>query len=184
MSSTSHRKGSDKYLLLTLVAFFLACVPSVLHRSIWTDEVYTLLLLSGHMLPGYPEAVTTPASVQQFLHTSAPVKQMLKSLVVDDVHPPAYFLLANAWASAFGQTLLSLRWLSVVIGLATIFVFCRFLELGSPALARVTTPIFAFSTGVLHYSTEVRHYMFSLLGLVLTLYLMGRLIAASATWKR
>lgn len=178
MSSTSHRQGSGRYLLLTLIAFFLACVPSVLHRSIWTDEVYTLLLLSGHMLPGYPETVTTPESVQRFLHTSAPVKQMLQSLVVDDVHPPAYFLLAKAWVSVFGQTLLSLRWLSVLIGLATIFVFCRFLELGSPTLARVTTPIFAFSTGVLHYSTEVRHYMFSLLGLVLTLYLMGRLIAA------
>lgn len=178
MSSSSHRKGSDKYLLLTLVAFFLACVPSVLHRSVWTDEVYTLLLLSGHLLPAYPEAVTTPESVQQFLHTSAPVKAMLQSLVVDDVHPPAYFLLAKAWVWVFDQTLLSLRWMSVFVGLATIFVFCRFLELGSPLLARVTTPIFAFSTGVLHYSTEARHYMFSLLGLILTLYLMGRLIAA------
>jgi uncharacterized membrane protein len=178
MSSILRRNNTNKYLLLTLVSFLLACVPSVLHRSIWTDEAWTLLLLSGQMLPTYPETVTTPESIQQFMHSGATVKQTLHTLIEDDVHPPAYFLLAKAWASLFGQTLFSLRWLSVALGLASILLFCRFLELSSPALARIATPIFAFSTGVLHYSTEVRHYIFSLLGLVITLYLMGRLIAS------
>lgn len=178
MSSNPPGTGASKYLLLTLVVFFLACIPNLLNRSIWTDEVYTMLLLSGQMLTSYPDTVTTPEATQQFLHSSAPVSQMLQSLVEDDVHPPVYFLIAKAWASVFGQTLFSLRWLSVAAGLATIFVFAHFLALSSPALARVVTPIFAASTGALHYSTEVRHYIFSLLGLVVTLYVMGRIIAA------
>lgn len=178
MSSTPRTTGSRKYLLLTLIAFLIACVPSVLQRSIWTDEAWTMLLLSGQLVPTYPETVTTPAPVQQLLQTRAPVEQTLRTLIEDDVHPPAYFLLAKAWASVFGQTLLPLRWLSVAIGLASIVVFSRFLELSSPMLARIATPVFAFSTGLLHYSTEVRHYIFSLLGLVITLYLMGRIIAS------
>lgn len=169
--------GPRKYLLLTLIAFFLACIPSVLHRSIWTDEAWTMLLLSGQMLPSYPDTVTTPEPIQQMLHREASVKQTLSTLFEDDVHPPVYFLLAKAWVSVFGQTLLSLRWMSVATGLACIFVFYRFLGLSSQALARIATPIFAFSTGVLHYSTEGRHYIGSLLGLLFILYLMGKLNA-------
>jgi len=181
MSSHPRNAVDGKYLLLILVAFFLACIPSVLNRSIWTDEVYSMLLLSGRMLIDYPATVTTPQATQDFLHHSATFAQMLHTLIEDDVHPPAYYLLAKAWSLPFGQTLLALRWLSVAIGLVSIVVFARFLWGMSPALARITTPIFAFSTGVMHYSTEVRHYMFSLLGLVLTLYLMGRIIAARDT---
>lgn len=178
MSSNRRHAGHRKYLLITLLAFLLACTPSLLNRSVWTDEIYTMLVLSGQMLTGFPETVTTPESIQQFLHSSATVRQIFHTLVQDDVHPPVYFFAAHAWTSVFGQALISLRWLSVAAGLVSIFVFFRFLEQNSPALARITIPIFAFSAGVLHYSTEARHYIFSLLGLVVTLYVMGRIIAA------
>ena len=189
MSTTSRGSGNRKYLLLTLIAFFLACAPSVLQRSAWTDEIYTLLLLSGHLLPSYPTTVTTPEATQQILHHHAPATQMLDSLIKDDVHPPVYFLLAHAWTSVFDQALTSLRWLSVVAGLLAIGFFYYFLETQSPSLANIATPVFAFSSGVLHYSTEARQYMPSLLGVVITLYLMGRIIAHRAqggnagTWR-
>jgi|GEM_PF-2935449 len=175
MSTLPGGTSNTKLLVFTLVFFILACTPSVLKRSIWTDEAWSMLVLSGRMIIGHPTGVTTPEYVQKTLQSQGTLAQTLHTLIRDDVHPPVYFLLAKVWSWVFGQSLSSLRWMSVLTGLATICLFFGFLNLHSTRLAVIATPLFAFSTGVLHYSTETRHYITSLLGLVTILYLMARI---------
>jgi uncharacterized membrane protein len=89
-----------------------------------------------------------------------------------DVHPPLYFLLLHAWIGAFGDSLFSIRFLSVLTGIGTV-------ALGIWLVYQVATRYAAVVAGVLlallpiavRYSQEVR--MYSLMGL----WLLGATIA-------
>ena len=89
-----------------------------------------------------------------------------------DVHPPLYFLLLHLWIGAFGDSLFSIRFLSVLTGIGTV-------GLGMWLVYQVATRHAAIVAGVLlallpiavRYSQEVR--MYSLMGL----WLLGATLA-------
>jgi len=89
-----------------------------------------------------------------------------------DVHPPLYFFLLHVWIDVFGDSLFSIRLLSVLPGIATV-------GLGMWLVHQVATRHAAIVAGVLlallpiavRYSQEVR--MYSLMGL----WLLGATIA-------
>ncbi|MFJ4349708.1 glycosyltransferase family 39 protein [Pseudomonas sp. NPDC089428] len=89
-----------------------------------------------------------------------------------DVHPPLYFLLLHIWIGAFGDSLFSIRFLSVLTGIGTV-------GLGMWLVYQVATRHAAIVAGVLmallpiavRYSQEVR--MYSLMGL----WLLGATLA-------
>ncbi|RJP70050.1 MAG: hypothetical protein C4532_09890 [Candidatus Abyssobacteria bacterium SURF_17] len=86
----------------------------------------------------------------------------------NDGHPPLYFILMLAWKSAFGESELSVRALSVMLGMASLVAVCW---LGSILVSKRIglTGMFIASITPLHiyYSQEARMYI--LLALLTTL---------------
>lgn len=172
------QRGQDTIawpVFAAICIFVLICLPSIFLRDVWTDEVFTQLVMAGEMYLDFPPGLTTPAFFHTLIEERVTLGETVRTLAEYDNHPPLYFIAVKLWAAAFGQSLLSLRLFSVLLGATTIFCFYRFLRLYSERLALPALPLFACSTAVLHFSTEVRHYIASLLLLVITLWCMASL---------
>lgn len=115
--------------------------------SIWCDEGSSLML-SNYSLSGI------------WFHAA------------HDVHPPLYFMLLHGWMGVFGDSLASIRALSVVPGIATVFLGMWLVRLVATQRAALLAGILlALLPTAVRYSQEVR--MYSLLGM----WLIGATIA-------
>ena len=89
-----------------------------------------------------------------------------------DVHPPLYFMLLHGWMALFGDSLVSIRTLSVLPGIATVLLGMWLVRLiATPRAALVAGLLLALLPTAVRYSQEVR--MYSLMGL----WLIGATIA-------
>lgn len=115
--------------------------------SIWCDEGSSLML-SNYSLSGI------------WFHAA------------HDVHPPLYFMLLHGWMGVFGDSLASIRALSVLPGIATVFLGMWLVRLVATQRAALLAGILlALLPTAVRYSQEVR--MYSLLGM----WLIGATIA-------
>ena len=81
-----------------------------------------------------------------------------------DVHPPLYFMLLHGWMALFGDSLGSIRTLSVLPGIATVFLGIWLVRLVSTQRAALLAGLLlAMLPTAVRYSQEVR--MYSLMGL-------------------
>ena len=102
---------------------------------------------------------------------------------INDVHPPFYYILLHIWQSIFGSSIVSLRGLSVVLGVMTIVVLYLLMRrLFSEKVAKLTGIFAAFGPFLIRYSDEVRMYALAALLAVLATYLL--VIAISKTTKQ
>src|SRR5260221_14271890 len=69
-----------------------------INQSLWLDEATS--------------ALTTKMSFADFFGKFMP----------GDFHPPLYYILLRAWAAVFGSSEIALRSLSILFGVATIYV--------------------------------------------------------------
>ena len=107
--------------------------------AIWCDEGSSLML-SGYPLSGI------------WFHAA------------HDVHPPLYFMLLHGWIALFGDSLVSIRSLSVLPGIATVFLGIWLVWLvASQRAALLAGLLLALLPTAVRYSQEVR--MYSLMGL-------------------
>jgi 4-amino-4-deoxy-L-arabinose transferase-like glycosyltransferase len=155
---TSDVKSSLKRWLLhpngvLLVPFALALLVrlvGIASRPIWYDEAFAVLFAEKGvkaMLAG----TLTPAGVG-----------------ASDVHPLGYYSLLWAWMGLFGESLTSVRALSVLAGTATTLVASALaLKLFGRQTALATGVLMALSPFQVHYGQEIR--MYALLGLWLIL---------------
>ncbi|MFJ4442233.1 glycosyltransferase family 39 protein [Pseudomonas sp. NPDC089422] len=116
---------------------------------IWHDEGFSVMLSA--MPPG-----------QILFHTAR------------DVHPPLYYLLLHYWIMAFGDSVIAVRSMSVLAGVATVavgmLVARRLASLRAALLAGLLLALFPFAV---RFSQETRMYaLLSLLLLGATLMLM------------
>ena len=89
-----------------------------------------------------------------------------------DVHPPLYFLLLHGWIGLFGDSLFSVRFLSVLPGIVTVALGVWLVYLTATRRAAVLAGVLlALLPIAVRYSQEVR--MYSLMGL----WLLGATIA-------
>ena len=84
-------------LILVFILGFILRIKDFLRDDFWYDEAFTGLLIKA-----------PPQEFQQIL--------------IGDVHPPFYMYVAKAWSSLFGVTDFSLRFLSLIFGMVTIYV--------------------------------------------------------------
>jgi len=121
-------------MLLATVLRFYGTTTS----AIWCDEGSSLVL-SGYPLSGIWE------------HAAR------------DVHPPLYFMLLHGWIAVFGDSLFSIRTLSVLPGIATVGLGMWLMRLvATPRAALLAGLLLAMLPTAVRYSQEVR--MYSLLG--------------------
>jgi mannosyltransferase len=125
----------------TVLVFFSGLIGLFLrlyhlsNNSLWIDEGYRIWF-----------ANFTPSEI--FI-------QILSS----DVHPPTYYLLLHYWMGLFGKSESALRFLSVLLGIATIFVVFRIATiLAGATVGAVACLLFAVSPIQIQYDTEVNIY--------------------------
>lgn len=81
-----------------------------------------------------------------------------------DVHPPLYFMLLHGWIALFGDSLVSIRTLSVLPGIATVLLGAWLVRLiATQRAALLAGLLLALLPIAVRYNQEVR--MYSLLGL-------------------
>ncbi|KKT65975.1 MAG: hypothetical protein UW60_C0031G0006 [Candidatus Woesebacteria bacterium GW2011_GWA2_44_33] len=107
-----------------------------LNQSLWLDEAISALAVKDYSFWG-----------------------LISSFSLGDTHPPFYYLLLKAWVYPFGYTEVFLRLLSVVIGVATVYVVYKIgKEIKGEALGVISSLFFATSPLHIYYSQEVRMY--------------------------
>jgi len=143
---SKNRRARNLTPLVLLLAFALRTVGAAT-RPLWYDEAIAIL-----------HASVSPA---QLLHgTVTPVQ----GAGAANVHPPLYFLLLHQWVGLAGRSPFAVRFLSVVLGVATVALLCR---LASRFFGRRTAMGVALLAAInpfhVAYSQETR--MYALLGL-------------------
>ncbi|TFH34163.1 MAG: hypothetical protein E4G99_10065 [Anaerolineales bacterium] len=133
-------------LLLTI----LMRLPALASRSLWYDEAFSILFAREG-----PSAMV--------YGTLTPVDG-----VAADVHPLLYYTLLWGWMKIFGQGILAVRSMSVVLSVALLMALIALArELFNQQTALVTGLLFALAPFQVHYGQEARMYILLALCLVL-----------------
>lgn len=135
-----------------------------LDRKVYEDdEVYTSLRIAGYTraeVSGQREALSATAWLRfQTVGPDASLPRVLRALV-DDVHPPLYFLLTWQWAWLFGSSPWTLRLLSALISVLAfpcLYWFGREL-VEEASVTRLALVLFAVSPVHVLYAQEARQY--------------------------
>ncbi len=142
-----------RQLLYLALILLLACALRVINlggRSLWYDEAFAVLFAEkglDAMLSGTLTPVSGGAS---------------------DIHPLLYYSTLNIWMTVFGESPFAVRFLSVVLGVATVGVIYGLArELFGEKTALAAALITAIEPFHVQYSQETR--MYAMLGLWLSL---------------
>jgi mannosyltransferase len=88
-----------------------------------------------------------------------------------DIHPIGYYTLLWAWMGAFGESIISVRVLSIAASLATVLIIGFLaLDLFGPRTAVTASLLAAFSPFQVHYGQEIRMYAFMAMWLAVATY--------------
>lgn len=152
-------------VLLVLGVFFR--FVNLDRKVYWLDEVYTSLRISG-----YTEAELLAQTfdgheigiedLQKYQRTNPEkgLSDTIKSLAVEDVHPPLYFVLSRFWVQWLGNSVAVTRSLSALISLLVfpcIYWFCREL-FESSLVGGLVMALIAVSPFYVLYAQEARPY--------------------------
>lgn len=147
-------------------------------KIIWHDEVATRVLSAGATLAAqmeglYSTQVLTVAQVLQFqqVQQASSVFALLTDLAQHDPqHPPLYYVLAKGWVQLWGDSVFTLRGLSVFFGvLALPALYWLMRELAATRRAALLAVLLlCVSPLMILYSQEAREYALWALTLLLS----------------
>ena len=129
------REFFAKYIwVIPVVIGFALRLWDITKSSIWHDEGYTMWLLRYNI----PEIIARTAR---------------------DVHPPGYYLIAKPWVGLFGNSVLSIRFLSLIFSVGIIYLTFKIVELIWDKRAAYWASLFvAFSPFLIKFAQEARMY--------------------------
>lgn len=126
----------SKYVLLLILLFGLILRLFSLNQSLWLDEATSILAAKNF-------------SFQDLILKFSP----------GDFHPPLYYLVLKAWIIIFGTSEIAVRILSVLFGVATIFVvYLIGKKLFGFKVGMATAAFLATAPLHIYYSQEARMY--------------------------
>ena len=106
-------------------------------------------------------------------------------ILADEMHPPLYYLLVNAWTSVFGNSALAVRSLSVVIGLGVVLAGYWFAtELYDRQTGLLTALFASLSVLQVQYAQTARMYSLFVLLTFCSLYFYVRVLRADSIDNR
>ncbi|MBW4487302.1 MAG: glycosyltransferase [Trichocoleus desertorum ATA4-8-CV12] len=148
-------------------------------KSLWTDEVSTLVYSLGHSYRTVPlDQVITIRSLLEPLQPDPTLgaDAVLHYLISEDTHPPLYFVLAHWWMQLFplNNGLVSAwaaRSLPALLGVASIPAMfgLGWLAFGSRLAGQLAAMMMAVSPYGLFLAQEARHYSLSVLWVIASL---------------
>ncbi|OGE83276.1 MAG: hypothetical protein A3B10_01340 [Candidatus Doudnabacteria bacterium RIFCSPLOWO2_01_FULL_44_21] len=126
--------------------------------ALWHDEAFSALYL------GYPWG------------------EMMHRIGLD-VHPPLYYWVLRFWSYIFGSGLLSIRSLSILIGIMTIYAGYLFVKQAfkNDRLAMVAALLIAINPFQIQYSLEARMYTLGTFLVLLSSYLLLKALETNQT---
>ena len=128
-------------LWVILTVALLARLPTIFSRPLWYDEAFAVLF-SGEG----PQAMSYGTL-------------LVEQGIAADVHPLGYYTLLWAWQAVAGGSPVSVRALSVILGLVLVYLGYRLSrKLFDERIANVAALTLALSPFQVHYSQEVRMY--------------------------
>ncbi|MGF1524055.1 MAG: glycosyltransferase family 39 protein [Leptolyngbyaceae cyanobacterium] len=158
-----------------LKAFFIVVIAigiffrffNINHKVYWHDEVLTSLRTFGHTASEVTEEMftgqlTTVGALSEYQHPS-PDKDLFDTLYAlkgNAEHPPLYYLMARAWAVAFGSSVAAMRSLPALTSLLALpCMYWLCLELfGSSLISWLGMTLVAISPFHILYAQEAREY--------------------------
>lgn len=114
-------RTGKRIAVLLLASCALATIAG--SRSFEYDEAYSVFVTSPVPRPDWPAGVFRAGDVRSAFTLHSGPAAIARALRATDVHPPLYFWVLRGWRSAFGDSLLSMRLLSVgfaVLALAVV----------------------------------------------------------------
>ncbi|MGF1497238.1 MAG: glycosyltransferase family 39 protein [Elainellaceae cyanobacterium] len=172
------------WLLLLLVLLGTCFRMASLDRPVyWVDEVATAIRIAGHTRPALTQQLSTgePITVEELqdfqqIQGDRPWTDTWNALTQSPEHAPLYFLLARAWAEAWGSSVAAMRSLSVVLGLVALpclFWACGVLVPLSN-MGWMAVGLLAVSPFFVAYAQEARPYSLWTVALLLLMGTLGR----------
>ncbi len=122
----------ERYKWLLIVVFFMLLVYRLGSLAFWGDEIGTIDV------------------------ASKPLSQILRHLLVMDIHSPMYYIFIHFWMIPFGQSEFALRFPSIVFSILTLilmFFYFKKSKLGISSLL-----LFMSSPFIVMYSRMGRYY--------------------------
>ena len=149
-----------KYLLcLAMIFSYMAFILyQVVILPVWYDEAITLLDIAGNPIPKWPSGIHSTSEVLSVFSGTGEIKDIPNILIKTDVHPPVYYVIANIWAQLFGNNIVAVRSLSVLMSGAAMFLIwgtfyqksadrkAAFLGSSVALLFMIASPTFAYVT--------------------------------------
>jgi mannosyltransferase len=146
------QKLTSGLALITLFIFIIIRLVGILSRPIWYDEAFSILLAEQG-----PAGILSGTLTADFDSSAA------------EEHPPAYYFLLWGWLQLFGNSLISIRLLSVILSLGVlvlIYLIANHLfEKQTAFAAALLATILPFQ---IHYGQEIRMYVLLTFWLSLT----------------
>lgn len=101
-----------------------------------------------------------------------------------DVHPPLYYFILRIWSYFAGTSLLSLRLLSIIFGVLTIWAGYLFVKavFGNKKLALLSALLIAINSFQIQYSLEARMYTLGTFLALLSSYFLVRALENKKFW--
>lgn len=137
-------------MIVLILALGLVLRLINLNQSFWLDEAISGLAAKNYSFIG-----------------------IITKFAQGDTHPPLYYLVLRLWSLVFGYSEISMRLLSVLLGVATIFVIYKISVtlFKNKSKFLYTAPLLLATSGLhIYYSQEVRMYTLSTLLVSLTVY--------------
>lgn len=125
----------SKYTVLCIITFAtILRLYKITWSSIWHDEGYTMWLLKYD----FSEILSRTAR---------------------DVHPPGYYLIAKPWVMVFGESVFSIRFLSLIFSVGIVYLTYKIVEKIWSKNAAIWSSIFvALSPFMIRFGQEARMY--------------------------
>ena len=130
-------------LILILILAFVIRLAGISSRPIWYDEAFSILISEQG-----PSAILNGTLAVDSDSSAA------------EEHPPAYYFILWGWIQTFGNSLIAVRMLSIIISLGIIFCIYQITtHLFDPPTALTAALISAILPFQIHYGQEIRMYV-------------------------
>ena len=141
-----------KVILIFILAFAVRLL-GIATRPIWYDEAFSIL---------FSEKGFSPMLYGTLAATGSGTA---------DIHPLGYYTLLWLWMKVFGESLVSVRMLSVLAGMGVVcLIYLIGRDLFGEATAQLALLLTALAPFQIHYAQEIRMYSFMAMWLLLATY--------------
>jgi len=170
--------------ILIILLTHIWAIGGITDESLWFDEAWTVYAVSAPPPQTFEPPRGTRAQLTTPLRAALDDASTTLQRVRDDVHPPLYFLLMDAWVFIAGESVFALRYLSLLIalvGIAALYTLTR--QLYSTSAAIYAAVLFGMSMLMVYYSREARMYTLLMTLSVASTLAYVRLMRRITVWR-